>query len=276
MIARHNRYTLVAGVAAVLLVALTVGIAAALIATGHHRSHRNGPAAATLHVGLSAHQPAGFAAEPPLTDAPTETPVQQQYDAALASGLGSSASVEVAEETPVPPPAFSAAWPPLAVTEAPERWVEEFTSELLGIDFAHQTRAALGAWLSGEEAPELLPGVPPQIQDKVLYPSLFDANAFGGTSPIPDQATWDSYARSDVRWRASDILVEEDPTYSRIVASGWEPVDQRFAAWDVSGVLTVTSGSSSTARHFSMVVYVGSARWHPGYGTVLVDDWKET
>jgi hypothetical protein len=54
------------------------------------------------------------------------------------------------------------------------------------------------------------------------------------------------------------------------------PVDQRFAAWDVSGVLTATSGSSSLQRHFSMVVYVGSAHWHPGYGTVLVNNWKET
>jgi hypothetical protein len=276
MIAQRNRYTLVAGIAAVLLVALIAGIAATLLGTSHHRSHRAALPAATQRPGLAAQQPAGFTAVPPLTDSPTETPVQQQYDAALASGLGSSASVEVAEQTQVPPPAFSGSWPPLAVADTPERWVSEFTTELLGIDFARQTRSGLAAWLSGEEAPELLPGIPPQIQDKVLYLSLFDTNALGGTSPIPDQATWDSYARSGVRWKASDLLAEEDPTYSQIVASGWEPVDQRFAAWDVSGVLTATSGSSSLQRHFSMVVYVGSAHWHPGYGTVLVNNWKET
>ena len=134
----------------------------------------------------------------------------------------------------------------------------------------------LGAWLSAEEAPELLPGVPQQVHNKVLFLSLFDAKAFGGASPIPDQPTWDAFARSAVRWAVSDVFVQADPTFSQIAASGWEPVDQRFAVEDVFGVLTATGGRSPIRRTFSMAVYVGSAHWHPGYGTVLVDDWKES
>jgi hypothetical protein len=114
------------------------------------------------------------------------------------------------------------------------------------------------------------------VQGEVLYLSLFDAAALGSSSPIPDQATWVADARAGVRWEVSDLLAQTDPEFSRVVASGWQPVDQRFTVEDVSGLLTVTRNGAVARRRFSMAVYVGSAHWHPGYGTVLVDDWKET
>jgi len=254
---------------------LITGVAIALV-VGRHRGASSMSEPPNTQAGPLPNRTAGFTPVPPLTDAPTETPVQQQYDAAFASGLSSSSSVEIAEQARVPVPAFSSTWPPLAPANNPEQWVTEFTDELLDIDFAHQSRAALGAWLSAEEAPELLPGVPQQVQNKVLFLSLCDAGALGVTSPIPDQSIWDAYTRSAVRWSVSDVLVQADPTFSQIVASGWEPVDQRFAAEDVSGVLTMTEGRSAIRRTISMAVYVGSAHWHPGYGTVLVNDWKES
>ena len=51
--------------------------------------------------------------------------------------------------------------------------------------------------------------------------------------------------------------------------------DIRAAVEDVSGVLAITQGKATTTERFSVMVQVGSARWHDGYGTVLVSDWKE-
>jgi hypothetical protein len=263
-----------AGAATIVMVVLTAGVAVTEISGSHRRSPLT-TTPPTTEAHLSPKGSAGITPTPPLTDAPTETPVQEQYDAALASGLGSSPSVEIAEQARAPDPAFSSSWPPLAMANSPEQWASEFTAGLLDIDFTHQSRPGLGAWLSAEAAPELLPGIPQQIQNKLLYLSLFDASALGNASPIPDQSTWDRDARAGVRWSVSDMFVQPDPTFSQIVATGWEPVDERFAAEDLSGVLTVTAGRSNMRRDFSMTVYVGSALWHPGYGTVVVDVWKE-
>lgn len=271
----RRRPALVAGIVATVVGALIAVVVTTLLVGGHHHaSPLNTPS--TTEAGLLPNRTAGFTPVPPLTDTPAETPVQQQYDAALASGLSSSASVEIAEQADPSAPAFSPSWPPLAVADTPEQWVTEFTTALLDINFAQQQRSGLGAWLSAEEAPELLPGVPQQVQDKVLFLSLLDAEALGGTSPIPDPSSWAALARSDVRWSVSDVVVQADPTFAQIAASGWEPIDQRFAVDDVSGVLTVTGGQMVARHTFSMAVYVGSAHWHPGYGTVLVDDWKES
>jgi hypothetical protein len=269
----RHKYLILVGSVAVVLAALISGVAV----TGPGGSHRRASVASMppiTRLRLSPEGSAGIAPTPPLTDAPTETPVQEQYDAALASGLASSPSVAIAEQARAPDPTFSSSWPPLAMANTPEQWAGEFTAGLLDIDFARQSRPGLGEWLSAEAAPELLPGIPQQIQNKLLYLSLFDARALGNASPIPDQSTWDADARAGVRWSVSDMFVQPDPTFSQIVATGWEPVDERFAAEDVSGVLTVTVGRSTSRRDFSMTVYVGSALWHPGYGSVVVGDWK--
>jgi hypothetical protein len=262
------------GAAAVLAFLLVAGIIAASMA-GHRK---NGPQAQAppTTAATPARSSKGFTPVAPLRTQPAETPVQEQYDDALASGLGSSASIKVAEAAQVPEPAFSADRPALAAANTPELWVQEFTQALLDIDFAHQSRASLGAWVSAEAAPELLPGVPSDVQNKVLYLSLFEAGVFGGSSPIPDQSTWDADARSGVQWSVSNLTVQTDPRYSQIVATGWQPVDQRFVVEDATGILNVTTGGSTTQQPFSMAVYAGSAHWHQGYGTVLVDDWKET
>jgi hypothetical protein len=273
-VTRRSHIFLAGAAAAIVLLALTAGVAVTAIGGSHRRAS---PASLppTTEAHLSPKGSTGITPTPPLTNAPTETPVQEQYDAALASGLGTSPSVEIAELARAPVPAFSSAWPPLVVANTPEQWASEFTAGLLDIDFAHQSRSGLGEWLSAEAAPEMLPGVPQQIQDKLLYLCLLDASALGNASPIPDQSTWDRDARSSVRWSVSGLFAQPDPTFAQIVASGWEAVDERFAAEDVSGVLTVTAGRSIMRRDFSMTVYVGSALWHPGYGSVVVGDWKE-
>ena len=272
----ERRHALFAIVATGFIVLVIAGVVAASLGGSPHHQHRTTAAPRATH-GLSPSPSSAWTPVPPLTDLPTETAVQQQYDSALASGLASSSTIQIAEEAKVPGPGFSVAWPAMPVANTPGQWVQQFAQRLLSIDFAHQSRAGLGAWLSAEEAPELLAGVPSTIADKVLYLSLFDTAAMGsGNSPVPDANTWQANAQSRVRWSVSDLLVQADPQCSQLVASGWQSIDQRFAVEDVSGVLTVTQGQSNTNKHFSMAVYVGSAHWHQGYGTVLVNDWKES
>jgi hypothetical protein len=273
MLQRHHLITLVA--LGVLVVLVFAGV---LVSSQNSSRHnRGGPVGSPAKAAaVSPNAASQWTPVPPLTDLPAQTPVQAQYDAALASGLASSSSVRAAEAARVPSPGFSSGWNALPVANTPEQWVAEFTKALLTIHFAYQTRTGLGQWLSAEEAPELLAGVPASIADKVLYLSLFETAATGGTaSPVPDPVTWAADARAGVRWSVSNLVVQADPQFSQIVASGWEPVDQRFAVEDVTGLLPVAHGSTRTRTNFSMTVYVGSAHWHDGYGTVLVNDWKE-
>ena len=276
MMVRHRPFVAAVAVAGVLVSALIVGTVAALSGGSRHGPHpKAAPPAAT--AGPFPAEQTSFTSVPPLTDDPAQTPVQEQYDSAFASGLSSSSTLETAERTMTPSPAYSASWPAIPTADTPESWSTEFVQGLLDIDFAHQTRAGLGGWLSAEEAPELLPGVPADVAGKVLYLSIFDADTLGsGPSPIPDQAGWDSLARAGVRWSVTDLLAQPDPSFSQIVAAGWQPIDQRFAVEDVSGLLTVATGGTSVQHDFTMTVYVGSAHWHPGYGSVLVDNWKES
>jgi hypothetical protein len=213
----------------------------------------------------------------PVTDIPLRTPVQDQYDRALAQGLGSSRTVLAAESAHVPAAAVSPQWPPPAVSYQPDAWVREFTAGMLDVDFARQSRSGLAGWVAAEEAPELLPGIPTSAQDKVLYLSLFEPSAVGGAStPVPSPAQWQANASAAVSWSVSGLLVEPDARWSQIIADGWQPVDERFSVDDVSGELTVHQGTTVTDHRFSMVVYTGSARWHTGYGTTLVTNWTES
>jgi hypothetical protein len=264
-----------------------VVVAGALFATwgGAHRGGGSSrPTSGPSPPGPAAPQPTtpaastdGWVASPPATVVPPATAVQQQEDQALATGLGSSASVSAAEAANVAGPATSEAWPALAVSSQPDVWTEQFVRSLLDIDFAHQSRAGLGGWLSAEEAPELLPGVPEAVQNKALYLSLFDIAAVGGgVSPVLSAAGWRAAAAAGVVWTVSDLLVQADPQWSQIVATGWQPADEHFSVEDVSGLLRTTRRGQSTAHHFSMAVYLGSAHWHAGYGTMLVNDWQES
>jgi len=71
------------------------------------------------------------------------------------------------------------------------------------------------------------------------------------------------------------LLIQPDPQWMEILAAGWQPTDERFGVEDVSGQLTVKRAGASFSLRFSLAVYTGSAHWHPGYGTVLVDNWTE-
>ena len=61
-----------------------------------------------------------------------------------------------------------------------------------------------------------------------------------------------------------------------MIDQGWQPKDARMTAEDVSGLLTIRTGKAVTVHHFTVEVYVGSARWHGGYGSESVTNWQET
>ena len=257
---------------------LAAGVLASALAPGHRRGHAPAVAPPSRPTRVPAPAVSGtWVAVPPVTVVPDQTPVQQQYDQALAQGLASSSTAAAATSVPIPAPAVSSAWPALPVSYSPDQWARQFAAGLLDIDFARQSRPGLGAWLSAQEAPELLPGVPLALQNKVLYLSVVDPSLVGGgPTPIPSAAGWAADAKAAVRWSVGDLLVQPDPQWSQILAEGWQPIDERFGVEDVSGQLTVTGGGTSVTHRFSMCVYTSSAHWHDGYGTVLVDDWTES
>ena len=179
-----------------------------------------------------------------------------------------------AEALALPDPAITGGWPALALSETPDGWAVEFASALLDINFARQSRNALGAWLVAEEAPDLMPGIPSAFSERALYVSLLEPGIIGQASPLLSPRQWRADAAAGVRWSAGDLEVQLDPQWQQMIDAGWQPPDIRAVVEDVSGVLTITRGRAVTARHFSMVIQVGSAHWRDGYGTVLVSDWK--
>jgi hypothetical protein len=177
----------------------------------------------------------------------------------------------------VPSPAIQGGWPVLQAAATPEEWASQFTAALLDVDYAHQSRSALGSWLQAQEAPELIPGIPVSVADKVLYISLLDPEIFGGQpSPISSENEWAADAASATTQSVSDLMVDADPSWAQIVGAGWQPADVRMSELDVSGLVTVRGGASTSTRDFSLRLIVGSSRWHDGYGTVAVGGWKET
>jgi hypothetical protein len=219
---------------------------------------------------------AGLSWHAPATVVPSGTPIQEQYDQALSQGLGALSGMNAATARPVPAPAITAGWPHLAVQVTPENWASAFVTGLLNINYTRQSRAALAAWLQAEEAPELIPGVPPAVADKTLYISLLDPGLFGGQpTPMASPEQWAADARAGVTQSVHGLMVQPDPGWAQATAAGWQPSDVRMTEEDVSGLLDLRRGGRVTSHRFTLQVLVGSARWHDGYGTVAVAGWQE-
>jgi hypothetical protein len=229
------------------------------------------PVAAAPAAGLTSHSP--------ITVIPPGTPIQQEYDQAFTQGLGNQPGMTAARSLAVPGPAVSGGWPALPTSAIPEEWAGRFVAGLLDVNYSRMSIATLGAWIQAQEAPELLPGVPAAVADKVLFISLLDPGLFGGQpTPVPSAAQWQSLAQAGARQSVSDLLIQTDPAWAQMTAAGWQPTDARTTELDISGLLTVSKATTTaaTTHHFGLQVIVASARWHDGYGTVATAGWEET
>lgn len=279
---RHRR--ILAGIGLVLGVLVIAGGVAALFTGGRHAAAsnnvRNPTAPTTTPPTTASSLPSGgWHAVAPATTVPQDTPVQQQYDKGFEKGFASPSNevmMRQAERLQLPAPAVEDGWPALAASNTPDGWASEFVTGLLDINFAHQSRRALGAWLVAEEGPDLMPGIPKAFQDRTLYVSLLEPGIIGQPSLLPSAAQWSADASAGLRWSVGGLQVQLEPQWQSMIDAGWQPPDIRAAVEDVSGVLTITKGKTPSSKRFSMVVQVGSAQWRDAYGTVLVSDWSES
>lgn len=276
MVKRCPRSAVLAAVVGVAAVAVAVGSIAAFSSTHSHARNVSPIPTASPASSSTVGVGSGLGWRTPLTVLPSGAPVQEQYDQAFEQTVGNQHGLSVAKRMELPAPAITGGWPRLAAADTPEAWARSFVAGLLDIEYARQSRPALGAWLQAQEAPMLLPGLPVGVADKVLYLSLLDPQVLADQpSPVPNPAQWQAAAHAGVRQVVSDLLVQPDPAWTRLTASGWQPADARMAGEDVSGLLTVHQGRTVTSHHFTVEVFVGSARWHDGYGTESVTGWKE-
>lgn len=269
---RRRRTLTAAGVAlvvvAVAVAAVIISVVAGTSRSGHRRPAR--PAAASRPT------PAGVSETvAPSTTVPADTPTQARYDTAFAAGFSSTANrraLAAVARYPEPPAAVAGGWPELEASSDAAQWSFGFVTGLFDIDFATQTRAGLAGWLAEQSAVDLMPGIPSDVGPKMLAVSVLDPGLFPdmAATPIPDGPQWAAMAAAGIRWSVSDLQVVPDPGWEQMVEAGWQPRDLYASVQDVTGTLTVADGSQTTAEPLSVVVQLGSAVHHFGYGTVTI------
>ena len=257
-----------AAVGATALVVLVVLTVAAGGAGGHKTPARTG-------TPVSASPPTSAAAAPGTVDPnyhPTYTTVPDNGSAQL-----SGPQVAALETIQPPPPLYTPSLPAVSTANRQDAvdFSVAFTRELLALDFATATPAQVAAWAQAEAAGFVLPGVPHQAADNWLYASLFDPTVAGlGTwdqDPLPQPSVWARYAREKMAWRVADLFATEDPSWAQNIASGEQFPDPLMTVEDVTGTITTTiPGQRPSSRPFKVVVGLGSALHHPGYGAVSV------
>lgn len=204
-----------------------------------------------------------------------QTPALQQIETNL-GGL-SAQSVAAAEALTPPAAAWSTAYPaiPTSVRHDANGYAIAFAEELLDRNYRHQTRGELLAWSQAEAAAELFPGIPKAVAPKGLYvsltePSLADLTA----SPVPSAARWSADAAAGISQSVYSVLANPDAQWGTLVSKGFESEDPLMTMYDVTGVLAIKDGTTSRTRHFTLVLGLGSALHHPGFGAFSIAEWE--
>jgi hypothetical protein len=268
---------LVIGVAVCVVLVVSAAVVVAFSRNGHPTATRS----PTAHPARSAPATTTTRSSPPQSELTPkikspQTAVQRQIDTELAQAE-TLAAIAAARATSVPAPAVSAAYPAVPVVDRSDAtaYAIAFTTELLDINYATQTRAGLLAWAEYEEAPNTLPGVPTDVAGKALVLSLSDPDLPGGSpSPVPSPAGWAADATARVSQQVTDVAAEVDPDWTQIVSEGWQPADPLMTIETVTGNLTVTTNGQATApESFTLALTLGSAAHVRGYGAVAAGDW---
>jgi hypothetical protein len=259
--------------------ALSTGL---VLAGSHQSTPQQGSALSRHATGSTLSKPkAGTQVSPELSPTSTVNPpltaIQSEIDGQLAQAE-TSASITDAEQTGIPAPEVSSAYPsiPVADRSDPSAFAIAFATELLDTNYATQSRAALLAWAEYEESPNTLPGVPTAVAGKALVLSLADPNLPGGTpSPTPSATQWASNGQSGVIQSVSGLQAEVAPDWTQVISEGWQPRDPLMTIEIVTGTMTVsTNGQTAPLKSFSLTLSLGSAAYvRAGYGAVAAGDW---
>jgi hypothetical protein len=251
--------------ALVLVVVLSVAIGGA---GGHKTSVRT---STTVVAG-----PSASAGTTPGTVDPSYHPTYSSVPDTGSAPL-SGPQVAALETLQPPPPVYGPSLPAVSTTNRKDAvdFSVAFTDELLDLDFAATTPAQVAGWAQAEAAGFVMPGVPLNAADNSLYASLFEPTVAGMGSwsqdPLPRPSVWARYAHEKMAWRVGDVFATEDPSWAQNIASGEQFPDPLMTVEDVTGTITTTiPGQRPSSRPFKLVVGLGSALHHPGYGAVSV------
>jgi len=204
----------------------------------------------------------------PLRFTPSQTAIERTVNQGFAQTWRAESASSASR---LPEAATSASFPPIDATDSssPTSYALAFTQELFDVDFARSTREELLAWASYNNSPNSLVKMPAAINLKVLPASL----TINPTS-VPTSEQWRRLAAARTSWRVSGLVTSVSPDWTRLLSTGWKPVDPLMVMYDVSGTLTVaTPGHAPDIKSIFFVLILGGASWHPGYGAVVVNDW---
>ena len=210
----------------------------------------------------------------PVYQTVPQTPALQAIETQL-GGLPPAAAA-AGEALTTPAPAWSRSYPAVSgnVLSDPTGYAVAFAQELLDRDYARVRRGQLLAWSQAEAAAELLPGIPDSVAQKTLYIGLTDPSLAGLTgSPVPSAITWRADAKAGVTQTVYSVLAQPNATWSQIESEGFQSRDPLMTMYDVTGVLSTTTGTRTTKRHFTLVLGLGSALHHRGFGAFAIAQW---
>lgn len=255
---------------------LVIGLGVALLAvpTPPQRAHRMGtpPPAPSLPVTPS------IVGEPPATVAPGTGGPLLERGSPLVSPPSKSSLGSLNAQPASPPPAVSAAYPPLpaAADADPDAYAKAWATEAMTQDYSTSTRDELLSWVQSQDALDVVGGLTRLQAAKELVVSVTVASASGGTATlVPTQATWDLLATERGRTVASDVQVSAYPAWEQAIAAGFQPSDPLMTMRQVTATVTQTATVDGrvqrTIESVAFDLALGSAVEHPGYGAMAVD-----
>lgn len=160
---RHMKSMLVAAI--VVVVAIVIAVAGLLVHVSHSHAHPTAPAASQHHVVLVPAKPSTskLVFRWPTLVTPPDTAIQRTVAANAEKSPEDSPPIP---QVPEPPAALSRDFPAISHAERqdPATYAEAFTTELLDLDYATESRSTLLSWVVSESVPNTFPATPKWLQ----------------------------------------------------------------------------------------------------------------